>query len=91
MSPLSPEQVKVIKATAPILQERGKEITTRFYRDLLNEIPDLNNGIAISVKPFEKLLIVRLTQFSIRPIKSMGIKPLHLQTAYTRMQHTSTT
>ena len=91
MSSLSPEQVKIIKATAPALQEHGKEITTRFYRDLLNEIPDLNNGNTTSYKPFEGLLIVRLTQFSIIPIKSTGIKLLHLQTVCTRTQHTSTT
>ena len=61
MSWLSPEQVKIIKATAPALQEHGKEITTRFYRDLLNEIPDLNNGNMTSFKPSEGLLTVRLT------------------------------
>ena len=44
MSSLSAEQVQIIKATAQVLQERGKEITTRFYKDMLTEIPDLNNG-----------------------------------------------
>lgn len=91
MSPLSPEQVKVVKATAPVLQKHGKEITTRFYRDLLNEIPDLNNGSVISLKPSDGILIIRLTQFSIAPIKPTDIKLLHLQTAYMRTQHTSTT
>ena len=60
MSSLSLEQVKTIKATAPVLQERGKEITTLFYRYLLNDIPDLNNGNIVSLEPFEGLLIVRL-------------------------------
>ena len=91
MSSLSPEQVKAIKATAPVLHERGKEITTRFYRYLLNDIPDLNNGNMMSLKPSEGLLIVRLTQFLIIQIKSMAIKLLHLQTACTPTQHTSTT
>lgn len=46
MSSLSPEQVKLIKATVPILQQYGNEITTRFYQDMLAEIPDLNNGVS---------------------------------------------
>jgi len=29
---LSPEQVKIIKSTVPVLQEHGNEITLRFYR-----------------------------------------------------------
>lgn len=44
MSSLSPEQVKIIKATVPALREHGNEITSRFYEDMLAEIPDLNNG-----------------------------------------------
>lgn len=44
MSSLSPEQVKTIKATVPVLQEHGNEITSRFYEDMLAEIPDLING-----------------------------------------------
>ena len=52
MSSLSPEQVKIIKSTVPILQKHGNEITTRFYNDMLTENPDLNNGRRIvSPKP----------------------------------------
>lgn len=43
MSSLSPGQVKFIKATVPVLQEHGNEITTRLYQNMLAEIPDLNN------------------------------------------------
>ncbi|MCJ1461274.1 hypothetical protein MMC28_011656 [Mycoblastus sanguinarius] len=41
--PLTPEQVNTIKVTVPILQEHGNEITTRFYEEMLTEVPDLNN------------------------------------------------
>ena len=44
MSPLSPEQLHLIKATVPILQKLGKEVTACFYEDMLSEIPDLNDG-----------------------------------------------
>ena len=43
MASLSPEQVKIIKSTVPVLQEHGNKITTCFYEDMLAEIPDLNN------------------------------------------------
>lgn len=90
MSSLSPEQIQIIKATAPVLQERGKEITTLFYKDMLTEIPDLNNGKHMYDTSSFRLPIVRLVQFSIRSTRSMGIKLLHLQAACTPMQHTST-
>lgn len=44
MSSLRPGQVNFIKATVPVLQEHGNEITTRLYQNMLAEIPDLNNG-----------------------------------------------
>ncbi|KAK3175012.1 hypothetical protein OEA41_002258 [Lepraria neglecta] len=40
---LTPEQVKIIKATVPVVQEHGNEITVRIYEDMLKEVPDLNN------------------------------------------------
>lgn len=43
MSMLNPEQVKIIKATVPVLQQHGNEITTCFYQNMLGEIPNLNN------------------------------------------------
>ncbi|OJJ50650.1 hypothetical protein ASPZODRAFT_148118 [Penicilliopsis zonata CBS 506.65] len=39
--PLTPEQVTVIKATVPVLQEYGNAITTAFYRNMLNAHPEL--------------------------------------------------
>lgn len=52
MSSLSPGQVKFIKATVPVLQEHGNEITTRLYQNMLAEIPDLNNGKFITSLEF---------------------------------------
>ncbi len=40
---LSPEQVKIIKSTVPVLQEHGNEITLRFYENMLTDVPELNN------------------------------------------------
>jgi nitric oxide dioxygenase len=40
---LTPDQAKIIKATVPVLREHGNEITTRFYEEMLAEVPDLND------------------------------------------------
>ena len=40
--PLTPHQIQLIKATVPILRQYGKEITTKFYKDLLTDHPALN-------------------------------------------------
>ena len=53
MSSLSPEQVKIIKSTVPVLRDHGKDITSRFYEDMLTETPDLNNGLAFYTGNFE--------------------------------------
>ncbi|KAI5270987.1 flavohemo protein [Aureobasidium subglaciale] len=39
---LTPDQVKLIKATVPVLKEHGTTITSRFYDVLLKENPSLN-------------------------------------------------
>lgn len=41
--PLTPEQIAIVKSTAPVLREHGKTITTLFYSKLLRENPVLNN------------------------------------------------
>ena len=41
--PLSIEQVKIVKATAPILMEHGKTITVVFYENMLREHEELRN------------------------------------------------
>lgn len=41
--PLQPEQVALIRATVPVLQEHGNAIADRFYHNLLTENPSLNN------------------------------------------------
>jgi nitric oxide dioxygenase len=39
---LTPDQVKLIKATVPVLKEHGNTITAHFYDLLLKENPSLN-------------------------------------------------
>ncbi|GIZ42684.1 hypothetical protein CKM354_000594300 [Cercospora kikuchii] len=41
--PLSEEQVKIIKATVPVLQQHGTDVTKLFYKNMLSERPELNN------------------------------------------------
>lgn len=40
---LSPDQVQIIKATVPVLEQYGDKITTVFYGNMLAAHPDLNN------------------------------------------------
>lgn len=40
---LTQEQIKIIRSTAPVLQEHGNAITKTFYDTLLKDVPDLNN------------------------------------------------
>jgi nitric oxide dioxygenase len=40
---LSNQTIKIVKSTAPILEQRGKEITTVFYKTMLEEHPELLN------------------------------------------------
>lgn len=41
--PLTEEQKKLVKSTAPILQQHGEAITRRFYKQMLEKNPDLKN------------------------------------------------
>ncbi|KAM0720326.1 hypothetical protein Q7P37_004462 [Cladosporium fusiforme] len=41
--PLTPEQVQIVRSTVPVLQAHGTDITTVFYKTLLEEIPELHN------------------------------------------------
>lgn len=41
--PLTPEQVQIVRSTVPVLKAHGNDITTLFYKTLLEEIPDLHN------------------------------------------------
>ncbi|KAK0610088.1 globin-like protein [Bombardia bombarda] len=41
--PLTPAQIAIVKATAPVLKEHGNTITTVFYNNLITENPSLNN------------------------------------------------
>ncbi|PNP53053.1 hypothetical protein FNYG_15784 [Fusarium nygamai] len=36
-------QIKIVQSTIPALEKHGVEITTLFYRQLLNKHPELNN------------------------------------------------
>lgn len=40
---LTPEQVQIVRSTVPILKAHGNDITTHFYKTLLEEIPELHN------------------------------------------------
>ncbi|KAL9125705.1 MAG: hypothetical protein Q9217_005134 [Psora testacea] len=41
--PLTSDQAAIIQQTAPILKHHGYTLTTRFYENMLNEVPSLNN------------------------------------------------
>lgn len=41
--PLTPEQVKIVKSTVPVLEQCGETITTVFYRNMLAAHPELND------------------------------------------------
>lgn len=41
--PLTPEQVQIVRSTVPVLKEHGNDITTHFYKTLLDDIPELHN------------------------------------------------
>lgn len=41
--PLTPEQVQIVRSTVPVLKAHGNDITTHFYKTVLDEIPALNN------------------------------------------------
>ncbi|KAL2850690.1 globin-like protein [Aspergillus pseudoustus] len=47
---LSPEQVQLIKATVPVLQEHGVTITKVFYENMLNAHPELKVVFNVSNK-----------------------------------------
>lgn len=40
---LTPEQVAIVKSTAPVLRQHGEEITTLFYRNMITANPSLKN------------------------------------------------
>ncbi|TKA25470.1 hypothetical protein B0A50_06337 [Salinomyces thailandicus] len=43
MTGLTLEQIHIIRATVPVLQQHGNSITSLFYRTMINENPDLRN------------------------------------------------
>lgn len=47
---LSPEQIPLIKATVPVLQQHGETITTVFYNNMLNAHPELQTVFNASNK-----------------------------------------
>ncbi|KAI0397193.1 globin-like protein [Xylariaceae sp. FL0594] len=42
-APLTPSQIAIVKATAPVLKEHGVTITTLFYKNMLEANPELRN------------------------------------------------
>ena len=47
-APLTPEQIAIVKATVPVLQEHGNTITTVFYNNMLAANPDLKNIFSLT-------------------------------------------
>ncbi|CAP61937.1 uncharacterized protein PODANS_5_1700 [Podospora anserina S mat+] len=43
MAAITPEQIAIVKATAPVLKEHGVTITTTFYNNLIGDVPALHN------------------------------------------------
>ena len=41
--PLTDEQRKLVKATVPVLEQHGSAITRLFYKQMLEENPELRN------------------------------------------------
>lgn len=41
--PLTPEQVQIVRSTVPVLKAHGNDITTHFYKTVLDEVPALHN------------------------------------------------
>ena len=37
---MTPETIKIVKSTAPVVKEKGKEITERMYEIAFNERPE---------------------------------------------------
>lgn len=44
---LTPEQVAIVKSTAPVLKQHGETITTLFYRNMLAAHPELKNVFSL--------------------------------------------
>jgi nitric oxide dioxygenase len=45
---LTPEQIDIVKSTAPVLKQHGKTITSVFYRNMLQAHPELNNIFSLT-------------------------------------------
>jgi nitric oxide dioxygenase len=41
--PLTPEQIVIVKSTAPVLAKHGLQITKYFYNRMFNNHPELKN------------------------------------------------
>jgi nitric oxide dioxygenase len=49
-APITSEQIALVKATVPVLQQQGEAITTAFYNNLLAANPDLRNIFSASAQ-----------------------------------------
>lgn len=47
-APLTPEQIAIVKATAPVLKEHGGTITSVFYHNLITANPELKNIFSLT-------------------------------------------
>lgn len=48
MASVTPAQIEIVKATAPVLKEHGTTITTVFYQNMLGNNPELKNIFSIT-------------------------------------------
>ncbi|KAI2601999.1 flavohemo protein [Hypoxylon sp. NC1633] len=47
-APISPDHIAIVKATVPILKERGVEITTLFYKNMITAHPELKSMFSMT-------------------------------------------
>lgn len=52
--PLSPEEKQLIKATVPILEQHGPELTSRFYRRMLHDNEELKSVFSLTKMETER-------------------------------------
>jgi nitric oxide dioxygenase len=73
--PLTKEQKEIVKSTAPILKEHGKEITSIFYKHLFEDHPELINlfnqtNQKIGTQP---LALANTVYFAAENIENLGV------------------
>jgi ferredoxin-NADP reductase len=86
---LTPHQINLVKGTAPVLANRGVDITTHFYKNMLNEHPELKNTFNCSNYDYigrmdldlinNKILLPNADYYLCGPLPFMGIQQEKLE------------